>query len=447
MRNLIISILMWLSFIGCSDKDGLLSPAEMKEDIRFYFHMIRDIHPDPYQRYDSLTFVRLEAEMIESCSEPMAREDFGFRLMKTRKFLDGHVGVFDFFSPPGRYHFPSVEFQGNLMLLGNDTLLAVRDSFASYTALDVDSMIPWDQPSKIRNENMNLLLNLLLSPANKSTMTYTGVLKTANGTRDTLICVDTRRVKKNPIYTQPYSSKVYPEDSIAVLYYNSCMIYGEEDVKRYKEYVDTFFDELKSKGIKTLFIDVTHNGGGSDGNNSVIINHLKADAFTSKVRMTGKKAGVEEFINSDLIKKFFNENQEEKNYWMETFGNPIMEKGVAFLEEYTPGRESGYDGNVFVIMGNRTYSAGADFCLTIKLSNAAILVGEKAGQYYPICGNVIKGTLPNSKIIYQVPSTEGFHEPETLFEDGYICPDISYPLKEEMGVEDYKEILSFSSIP
>ena len=106
----------------------------------------------------------------------------------------------------------------------------MRDSFASYTALDVDSMIPWDQPSKIRNENMNLLLNLLLSPANKSTMTYTGVLKTANGTRDTLICVDTRRVKKNPIYTQPYSSKVYPEDSIAVLYYNSCMIYGEEDL-------------------------------------------------------------------------------------------------------------------------------------------------------------------------------------------------------------------------
>ena len=83
-------------------------------------------------------------------------------------------------------------------------------------------------------------------------MTYTGVLKTANGTRDTLICVDTRRVKKNPIYTQPYSSKVYPEDSIAVLYYNSCMIYGEEDVKRYKEYVDTFFDELKSKGIKRV---------------------------------------------------------------------------------------------------------------------------------------------------------------------------------------------------
>ncbi|MBC5641549.1 hypothetical protein H8S77_01420 [Parabacteroides sp. BX2] len=447
MGNLIISILVCLSFIGCSDKDGLLSPTEMKEDIRFYFHMIRDIHPDPYQRYDSLTFVRLEAEMIESCSEPMAREDFGFRLMKTRKFLDGHVGVFDFFSLPGRYHFPSVEFQGDLMLLGNDTLLAVRDSFASYTALDVDSMIPWDQPSKIRNENMNLLLNLLLSPANKSTMTYTGVLKTANGTRDTLIYVDTRRVKKNPIYTQPYSSKFYPEDSIAVLYYNSCMIYGEEDVKHYEGYVNAFFDELKSKKIKTLFIDVTHNGGGSDGNNSVIINHLKADAFTSKVRMTGKRAGIEEYLKSDLVKKFFNENETTKNYWLETFGNPIMEKGVAVLEESAPARESGYEGNVFVIMGNRTYSAGADFCLSIKAFKAATLVGEKAGQYYPICGNAIRGTLPNSKVMYQIPSTEAFYEPETLFENGYICPDISYPLKEEMGVEDYKEILSFSSIP
>lgn len=447
MRNLIISILIWLSFIGCSDKDGLLSPAEMKEDIQFYFHMIRDIHPDPYQRYDSLTFVRLEAEMIESCSEPMAKKDFGFRLMKTRKFLDGHVGVSDFFSPPGRYHFPSVEFHGDLMLLGNDTLLAVRDSFASYTALDVDSMIPWDQPSKIRNENMNLLLNLLLSPANKSTMTYTGVLKTANGTRDTLICVDTRRAKKNPIYAQPYSSKVYPEDSMAVLYYNSCMIYGEEDVKHYKGYVDAFFDELKSKGIKTLFIDVTHNGGGSDGNNSVIINRLKSDAFTSKVRMTGKKAGVEAYLKSDLVKKFFSENKTSKNSWLETFGNPIMEKGVAVLEESAPARKSGYEGSVFVIMGNRTFSAGADFCLSIKALKAATLVGEKAGQYYPICGNAIRGTLPNSKIMYQIPSTEAFYEPETLFEDGYICPDILYPLKEEMGVEDYKEILRFSSIP
>ena len=63
---------------------------------------------------------------------------------------------------------------------------------------------------------------------------------------------------------------------------------------------------------------------------SVIINHLKADAFTSKVRMTGKKGGVEEFINSDLIKKFFTENQEEKSYWMETFGNLLWKRVLRF---------------------------------------------------------------------------------------------------------------------
>ena len=63
-----------------------------------------------------------------------------------------------------------------------------------------------------------------------------------------------RDIYKQRFYTQPYSSKVYPEDSIAVLYYNSCMIYGEEDVKRYKEYVDTFLDELKSKGINRILL-------------------------------------------------------------------------------------------------------------------------------------------------------------------------------------------------
>lgn len=76
MKNLIIGILMSLSIIGCSEKKALLTPAEMKEDIQFYFHLIRDIHPDPYQRYDSMTFVTLEAKMIESCSQPMTARDF-----------------------------------------------------------------------------------------------------------------------------------------------------------------------------------------------------------------------------------------------------------------------------------------------------------------------------------------------------------------------------------
>lgn len=163
MKNLIIGILMSLPIIGCSEKKVLLSPAEMKEDIQFYFHLIRDIHPDPYQRYDSITFVTLEAKMIESCTRPMT--------------------------------------------------------------------------------------------------------------------------------------------------------------------------------------------------------------------------------------------------------------------------------------ANNTYSAGADFCLTIKISNAAILVGEETGQYYPICGNVIMGTLPNSKIQYQMPSTETFYG----IPNGHIHPDIPYPLKEEMGLDDYKEIIILSS--
>lgn len=441
MKNLIIGILISLSIMGCSEEKVLLSPAEMKEDIQFYFHLIRNIHPDPYQRYDSMTFVALEAKMIESCSRPMTVRDFGFRLMKTRKFLDGHAGISNFFSTPGRYHFPFVEFKDGFMLLGNDTLLAVRDYFATYTAFDIDSMISWEQPPRIRNEHMNVLLNLLLTPANKNTATYTGVLKTGNGVRDTVIGVDIRRKSENPIYSEPYTSTFFHQDSMAVLYYNTCMIYGKEDVKRYIEFVDTFFYELKNKGINTLFIDVTHNGGGSDGNNSAIINHLRADEFTAKIRMTGKKAGIEGYLASDLIKKYHDLNKDAINHWMETFGNPIMEKGVAFMEGSSPTRESGYEGKVFVIMGNNTYSAGANFCMEIKLTNAAILVGEETGQYYPICGNVIISTLPNSKIQYQMPTTETFYG----IPNGHIYPDIPYPLKEEMGLDDYKQILNLSS--
>lgn len=445
MRNLVISILVSFFFIGCSEKGDLLSPEKMKEDIQFYFHLIREIHPDPYQRYDSMTFVALEAKMIASCSVPMTLKDFGFQLMKTRKFLDGHVGVSNFSSGSGRYRLPVMEFQGDKMVLGNDTLLAVRDSFASYTALDIDSMVPWDLPARIRNEYMNMLLSSLLTPANKSTTTYTGVLKTPNGVRDTVICVDIKRKKENPVYGKPYSSTFYPEDSIAVLYYNTCKIYTKEDVKSFNDFVDGFFSDLESKDIKTLFIDVTHNGGGSDGNNSVITNHLRTDKFTSKVRMTGKRAAMKELLKSDLYKKLNRENKEDLNNWLELYIHPIMEKGFAFTEDFSPARDSGYEGTVFVVMGNRTYSSAANFCLSIKQSKAAKLVGEVAGQHYPICGNVIIGTLPNTKIQYQIPSTETIYEPSTLFEDGYICPDIVYPVREFMELEDYKKILTLSS--
>lgn len=445
MRNFIAGVLVLLSVVGCSDEKGLLSPAEMKEDIQFYFHLIRDIHPDPYHRYDSMTFVALETKMIEACSVPMTVEDFGFRLMKTRKFLDGHAGVSGLSAEGGYYCLPSVEFKHGKMLLGNDTLLAVRDSFASFTALDIDSMIPWDQPVRIRNENMNLFLKMLLAPANRSTVTYTGTLETANGIRDTIIRVEPYRKKKNSVYTKPYVSTFYPEESIAVLYYNTCMIYGEDNVKHYKGFVDTFFSEVKSKDIKTVFIDVTHNGGGSDGNNSAILNHLKGEQYNVRVKMKGKKAGVEKFCQSDLTKQFFADNKAEGAQWVETFGYPIMETGVAFHEEFVPANDSGYQGKVFVLMGNSTYSAGANFCWSAKLSNAATLVGEAAGQYYPICGSLLLGTLPNSKIQYQMPTIQTFREPSALFEDGYIYPEIAYPVSDTMGVADYKKILSLSA--
>ena len=45
-----------------------------------------------------------------------------------------------------------------------------------------------------------------------------------------------------------------------------------------------------------------------------------------------------------------------------------------------------------------------------------------------------------------MPTTQTIYEPATLFKDGYICPDIPYSLKEEMGPDDYREILTLSSV-
>lgn len=155
MINRILLFFICFSFIGCSDKDGLLSSEDMREDIQYYFQLIRDIHPNPYLKYDSMTFVSLETQLIQSCAAPMSLDDFQMRLLKIRKFLDGHTGNMMSFNNTRYYDFPFVEFNGDKMLLENDTLVAVKDSFATYSALDIDSMIPWDQPLRISNEYKN----------------------------------------------------------------------------------------------------------------------------------------------------------------------------------------------------------------------------------------------------------------------------------------------------
>lgn len=61
------------------------------------------------------------------------------------------------------------------------------------------------------------------------------------------------------------------------------------------------------------------------------------------------------------MKHLSSENKVETDKWMQSFGYPIMENGVGYREETIPGNDSGYDGKVFVIMGNETYSSGAHF--------------------------------------------------------------------------------------
>lgn len=435
-------LILLLFCIGCNhtesrDELDILRPEEMQEDIHLFFREIRNIHPDLYERYDSATFVSLESRMTESCSSPMSLYEFKIQLLKTSKFLDGHTG-FHISPMIGSYHFPAVRFEGDQMILEEDRILSIQNKSASALALSIDSMVSWEFLPEIRNERKNLLLNRMIRQPIAEPYSYECTLKKGERVYPVSIPAsfsdDSTSVKKDSNYMKPYASTFYPKHSIAVLYYNTCWFLKEKEKNDFVQFIDSFFKELTKQKIKALFIDVTVNGGGNGENGTILLNRLIKNTLSVAINISGKKEGVERFCNSGL----------PDDEWVKTYGLPMIKDGFSNHKQLFFSKKDYYPGDVFIRMGNQTFSAAADFCLYARQSSSALLVGETAGQRYPICGNIIFGNLPNSGIKYQIPTTKAeFISP--LIKDGYIHPDIVYKINHALNLTDYKTIINLNA--
>lgn len=199
------------------------------------------------------------------------------------------------------------------------------------------------------------------------------------------------------------------------------------------------FNEIADKNIEKLIIDVRNNGGGAISN----IKHLTRH-FLDEEYLIVKKA---------YIKTAF---KEEKKSWFQSLmfafakkerdgDNYILPK---FSKKKIKPRKRIFDGDIVMLINERSYSAAALTPALIKDKNRATLIGAEAGgsYYVAFAGTSKYVRMDNTGIKVRVPIIYlGFdvREDQQDFRKG-VVPDIYKKYTKQDLINDTDTVLEFA---
>ena len=188
---------------------------------------------------------------------------------------------------------------------------------------------------------------------------------------------------------------------------------GNETTKehlKYKQFLDSIFVDIKTKGLKNLIVDVRNNGGGTDPNDLITYSYLTNRKFQENIQawISFNKIPmlkyidhkVPSFIRPLFIGKFNKEFQhifpQEKN------GKFYQDENSDDHKIRTPNQNA-FTGNVYLLTSPRIASAGSLFAAMLAGNENTTTIGEETmGGYYGHNGHTpLEYKLPKSKIIIQ----------------------------------------------
>lgn len=435
-----------------------LSRQEMITDIDYYFDILRNKHPNLYKKYTQFQYDSLENAIINRIITPLSCKDFNRILLTLNQYTDGHTQILTnqiWGEQCSQHYFPYISIYHDSLLVDDKILLTINNVNANVIVNEICASLSWENNPLLNELTTNYLLpNYLFAFYNIDSPYYIQLQSKSTGEIET----DTIEVKNAIFRKDPlkYHFKFFPEESIAVLFYNTCYLESEE---RYlSQVLSTAFNEIKQKKIKYIFIDIRLNGGGSGRFNEYFLNHINykknTHIYNIKVNTNQIETVIENEIKHDpkqimkdcginIFKRFVVKRKLKLvNKLLEDFKTT----GILSMPIILPGQSKGFDGRVFVIQARKTYSAAISFSELIKLRKIGFIVGEKGGQPIDFCGDIEYNTLPNSKISIIYPTRYKYFTHSILTEDGFLPPDITYDVfDKDLTIEDYKEIIRLSN--
>jgi tetratricopeptide (TPR) repeat protein len=412
------------------------SPAQWRQDIDFLAALIEKYHPLPWARIAKEEFLR-HKERIKADLEGWTREKITVELMRlVSGLLDGHTAI-RFGNQAGfNLWFPvrMERFSDGIFLTGGTEaraeelaakVLKIGDLDARKAYERVGAIVPRDSPIAVSRLTSNFLSNAVVLKA-------LGIIGDEKKLDLEILTKDGGR-KKSSLLSAPWmmrsnwtwnKASVPTNDKIKTIYdgrQNELPLYL---IRLIPEGIPYWFEYVP--GDKLLFLQFNE------------VTDWKKDPFADFTKKLFR-AFDENVKNIDkfVIDLRFNEG-----------GNGYLLP--PFVQEFILRRDALPRGKLFIITGDRTFSAAPNFIGQMLKQTSAITVGDIAPGPLNWCSDVIDFILPNSRLGVTI-STMYWMTGHATDKRGYYPPDYYVPsvFKDYASLKDkpLEAILSNQAVP
>ncbi len=183
------------------------------------------------------------------------------------------------------------------------------------------------------------------------------------------------------------------------------------DLNGFCAFADSAFLKIKESKIQNLVIDIRNNGGGR----SIVVDSLM-NYLTDKPYSQYKK--IEIRISPEL-KEHYEETYPERLDWINSYAIDDLVVPENNLIK-TKNKKERFDGNLFLLTNDATFSAAATFAGVFKDLKLGTIIGEETGGTILYYGDFWYLKTPNSKITFYVSPKRFIQYGGTKYDRGVI---------------------------
>ncbi len=441
-----------------SELEKQYSPEELKEDLDFMFKTMEDVHPNLYAYTAKSVIDEKRKQLEEEITHPLTPKQFYGKVCSlVAPFKDGHTGVsFPDFMNTYRQekHFPfdvriknkkvHIIFNysgddfiepGSELLFVNGVSVAeiitglIKNHNAERERYTESVYEHWGLSIK-RGPDDGYEIEFILRSDGKR---YTRKVKPITGT---FLC---EMREKNRPKKKDYSYHALSDGAIGIIEVRTC----KGNLRLFKRFLKRTFARIKNDNISHLIIDIRENGGGDDVFPYALIGYLtdrtivrRVDVKVSRQGREQMKRGVPQlfrWVPGRLIPGF-------GEIWGKPNGSVVSVEIKTKMPRNNPLR---FRGDVHLLIGVRTFSAGCTIAFIIKDYKLGTLIGEETGGLATGYGNVYSFNLPNTRIECRV-SSKYFVRPSGEADGRGILPDYEIEQDIDDAVAGIDTVMEFA---
>ena len=377
-----------------------LTVEQMHEDINAFHNGVKARHPDLNRYADQLVLEQAVADLKQQVKKPMNRTEF-YRIVGqlSHQFNDGHSFLiwphqeYLALQEQGHKPFPiGIEINGEGVFIKHtyqfdgETIKAGH-RLKSINGQDINDLVAFAQrfvggeTRQLREQLVAERFGLILWSVFNQIDDFTVVLED----REREFAVSITAEQDWQTAEEGRDADFYFEETqpgVGFLYLG----HFDVDPEWFEGFIDESFAEAKALGVQTLIIDVRDNPGGNTDTAAYLASYIADEPFR---------------LVSELKEKLNEDNRGLFNYKGEP-GDLLLEEWEDYIDpQQGPLR---FEGDVYLLIGEITYSSAIVLATTVKDYNMAILVGQQTGGFanQTAQGNLFN--LPNSELRAYVPT-------------------------------------------